>query len=96
VHGALEGLRRSGRADRIDRTVWAIQGTPQLPARLLLIVSGATPREFEMRLEAAAELLARLDDPADLVLCDPPYGLTVAAATTPMATVPQTVSACLI
>jgi hypothetical protein len=75
VRGTLEGLRRSGRADRIDRTVWAIQGTRQQSARLLLIVSGATPREFEMRLQAAAELLAQLDEPADLVLCDPPYGL---------------------
>jgi site-specific DNA-methyltransferase (adenine-specific) len=75
VRGALETLRRTGRAERIGRTAWAIQGPPHHPARLLLIVAGATPRDFELRLQAATELLAGLDEPADLVLCDPPYGL---------------------
>ena len=42
VRGALASLRRAGRADRISRTTWAIQGTPQRPSRLLLIVAGAT------------------------------------------------------
>jgi len=42
---------------------------------MLLIVTGATPRELELRLQAATELLASLDEPADLVLCDPPWGL---------------------
>jgi DNA modification methylase len=67
--------RRSGQAERIGRTAWAIQGPAHQPSRLLLIVAGATPREFELRLQAATELLAGLDEPADLVLCDPPYGL---------------------
>ena len=75
VRGALMGLRRSGRADRVGRTTWVIQGTPRQPTRLLLIVTGGTPLEFELRLQAAAGLLAQLDEPADLVLCDPPYGL---------------------
>jgi DNA modification methylase len=75
VRGALASLRRTGQADRISRTTWAIQGTPHEPARLLLIIAGAEPREFELRLAAAADLLAQLDMPADLVLCDPPYGL---------------------
>jgi DNA modification methylase len=75
VRGHLQTLRRHGRADRIDRTVWAIQGTPERPERLLLIVTGATPLEFEMRLQDAVDLLASLDEPADLVLADPPYGL---------------------
>jgi DNA modification methylase len=75
VRGALETLRRAGRADRVGRAAWAIQGTPRQPTRLLLIVTGATPREFELRLQAATDLLAELDEPADLVLCDPPWGL---------------------
>src|SRR6266700_7236635 len=75
VRGALQGLRRGGRADRIGRTTWAIEGTWRHPTRLLLIVAGATPRDFELRLQAAAELLAQLGEPADLVLCDPPWGL---------------------
>jgi len=75
VRGDLETLRRRGRADRIDRTVWVIQGTPERPSRLLLIVTGATPLEFELRLQAAVDLLASLDEPADLVLADPPWAL---------------------
>lgn len=75
VRGALETLRKSGRAGRIARTTWAIHGTLDRPLRLLLIIAGAEPRDFELRLQAAAGLLATLDDPADLVLCDPPYAL---------------------
>jgi DNA modification methylase len=75
VRGALAVERRAGRADRIGRATWAIQGTLQRPVRLLLIVAGATPCDFELRLQAAAELLAQLDEPADLVLADPPWGL---------------------
>ena len=75
VRGALQGLHRSGRAERIGRSVWAIDGTAERPERLVLIVAGATPAEFELRLQAAVELLAELEEPADLVLCDPPWGL---------------------
>jgi DNA modification methylase len=75
VRGALQGLRRSGRATRIGRSSWAIQGTAECPTRLLLIVAGAEPREFALRLRAAVELLAALEEPIDLVLCDPPWAL---------------------
>jgi DNA modification methylase len=75
VRGALQGLRRSGRAERIGRSVWAIDGTTERPERLVLIVAGATPAEFELRLQAAVELLTELEEPADLVLADPPWGL---------------------
>jgi methylase of polypeptide subunit release factors len=75
VRGGLETMRRTGHADRIGRTVWAIHGTPVRPQRLLLIVAGATPLDFELRLAAAVDLLRDLDEPADLVLCDPPYAL---------------------
>ena len=75
VRGALETLRRSGRANRIGRTVWVIQGTATQPVRLLLVVAGSSPREFELRLQTATDLLAQLDEAVDLVLCDPPWGL---------------------
>jgi DNA modification methylase len=74
VRGALETLRRNGRANRIDRTVWVIQGTATQPVRLLLVVAGSSPREFELRLQTATDLLAQLDEAVDLVLCDPPWG----------------------
>ena len=53
VRGALQQLRVSGRAERIERSVWAIDGTAERPERLVLIVSGATAAEFELRLQAA-------------------------------------------
>jgi DNA modification methylase len=75
VRGALQALRRSGTAARIARSSWAIEGTATNPTRLLLIVAGAEPREFELRLRSAAALLAELEEPVDLVVCDPPWGL---------------------
>ena len=75
VRGVLQNLKASGRAERIGRSAWAIRGTCERPERMLLIVAGGTPREFELRLQTAVELLGSLDEPADLVLTDPPYGL---------------------
>jgi DNA modification methylase len=75
VRGALQGLRRRGRAERIGRSSWALQGTTERPSRLLLIVAGGEPREFELRLRDAVALLAELEEPIDLVLCDPPWAL---------------------
>ena len=76
VRGALASLRRrrAGGPDQLAPR-WASREPRSEPARLLLIIAGAEPREFELRLAAAADLLAQLDMPADLVLCDPPYGL---------------------
>jgi DNA modification methylase len=75
VRGHLANMRRADRADRLGRTWWAIRGTPDAPSRLLLIVAGATPAEFELSLQSALDMLRELDEPADLVLADPPYGL---------------------
>lgn len=75
VRGVLQNLKASGRAERIDRSVWAIRGTTERPERLLLLVAGGTPRELELRLQDAADMLTSLEEPVDLVLCDPPYGL---------------------
>src|SRR5260370_37385449 len=57
MRGRLQTLRRRGRADRIDHTVWAIQGTPERLSRAVLIVPGATPLDVELRLPAAVSLL---------------------------------------
>ena len=74
VRSALANMQRSGRA-RLGRTGWVIQGTPEHPTRFLLVVAGATPEDFELRLRAAVDLLGQLDGPVDLVLADPPWGL---------------------
>jgi hypothetical protein len=75
VRGALQQLRVSGRAERIGRSVWAIDGAAERPERLVLIVAGATFAEFELRLRTAVELLGELEEPVDLILADPPWGL---------------------
>ncbi len=75
VRGALQGLRRTGRGERVAWSTWAIKGTPQAPERLMLVLAGGTAAEIELRLQSAVALLGELDTPADLVLCDPPYSL---------------------
>ena len=75
VRNDLQHLRAKGRGFHIDRTIWAIRGTPARPERLTLIVVGGTPREFELRLAEAVTLLRELDEPADLILADPPWAL---------------------
>jgi site-specific DNA-methyltransferase (adenine-specific) len=75
VRGVLMNLKASGRCERVGRSAWAIRDTREQPQRMLLIVAGGTLREFELRLQTAVELLGSLDEPADLVLTDPPYGL---------------------
>ena len=75
VRGALQALRARGRAHRIARSTWAIDGPAERPTRLVLIVAGATPADLELRLQSAVELLAELEEPVDLVVADPPFGL---------------------
>jgi DNA modification methylase len=75
VRGVLQNLKASGRAERVERGVWALRGTRERPQRLMLIVAEGRPRDFELRLATAVELLGDLDEPADLVVADPPYGL---------------------
>jgi len=75
ARGGLQTLRRTGGAKRIGSEFWLIRGTIQRPERMLLVVAGATPAEFELRLQEACALLRSLEEPADLVLTDPPYGL---------------------
>jgi DNA modification methylase len=75
ARNALQALRQSGMAHRIDRSMWVIDGTPEQPRRAILVHTAGTLAEVELRLQDAVELLAELDDPADLILADPPYGL---------------------
>ena len=75
VRGVLQALRISGNAERVGRSMWALRGSRERPQRLVLIVGGRTLEEFELRLQDAITLLTELEEPADLVLCDPPYAL---------------------
>lgn len=71
---ALQHLRRSGRAERVGAATWVIEGTREKPMRVLLIVGGE-PSEMELALADAADLLRTCEEPADLVIADPPWAL---------------------
>jgi DNA methylase len=75
LRGALQTRRLAGEAERISRSVWVIRGTRQHPRTLVLVAPGPTLANIELHLSNAVDLLHGLDGPADLVLCDPPYGL---------------------
>ncbi len=75
ARSALQALRASGAARRTGKATWLLSGPPARPAVWLLIGPGARLADVEMQVADACSLLAGLDEPADLVLCDPPYGL---------------------
>jgi DNA modification methylase len=75
VRGLLQTLRNTGNAQRVSASVWALRGTRQHPNQLVLIARGGTLQQIELLLKDAVALLCELQEPADLVLCDPPYGL---------------------
>jgi DNA modification methylase len=72
---ALQALRHSGAARRVDRSTWLIDGTSERPRQAILVYAGGTLAEVDLRLQHAVDLLADLDGPADLIVADPPYGL---------------------
>jgi len=74
VRNALQSLRRSGRAERLGDATWLIDGTRESPRRAVLLVAGE-PDHLELALSDAAELLEGMDEPADLVIADPPWAL---------------------
>ena len=75
VRGALQHARAKGTGRRVDRATWVIDGPRDQPRRMILIHAAATIAEFELRLQGAIALLEDLDEPADLVVTDPPYAL---------------------
>jgi len=77
VRSALQTLRRQGRARRLDdgTAAWVIEGTPDRPCRALFVWLPSDPSQVELVLGRAAQVLRQADEPIDLVLADPPYGL---------------------
>lgn len=75
ARGALQQMRASGAARRLDRSVWMIDRPIPATRRMLLVSLHGSVAEIELRVSTAIDLLNSLDEPADLVLCDPPYGL---------------------
>ncbi len=75
VRGWLANAKAKGLAERVDRATWLIQGTAKNPSRLVLLNAGGELAGVEMRVQDAVDLLHSVEEPVDLVLCDPPYAL---------------------
>lgn len=82
ARGALQSLRRSGRAERVGDGTWLIRGTVAAPRNLILIVAG-DPSRMELVLASAERLLHECDETPALILADPPWGLGIAATGRP-------------
>ena len=75
VRGWLSNAKAKGLAERVDRATWLIQGTVETPSRMLLLNAGGEIAGVELRVQDAVALMNSVDEPVDLVLCDPPYAL---------------------
>lgn len=77
VRTALQGLRRQGRASRVDdgQPAWLIEGTTDRPRRALFVWLPTDPGRVELVLGKAAQVLDQADEPIDLIVADPPYAL---------------------
>lgn len=77
VRNTLQTLKRQGRARRAGPSVWILDGRPAAPRAAVLVSLTGAHGQVELRLADAALALSTLDEPADLILTDPPYGLGV-------------------
>lgn len=75
VRTALQHLKRKGCARRVGAGMWAIHGTVRRPLRCLLVFLPDEPGHVELVLGEVTEVLAAADEPIDLIVADPPWGL---------------------
>lgn len=77
VRSALYAARDRGRAARVGEgeAGWLIEGTVEKPRRALFVWLPGDPHQIELVLGRAADVLARCDEPIDLVVADPPWAL---------------------
>jgi len=76
ARGALQTLRRAGRADRLEDGTWIVDGSVGRPKALLLVMGGDVSR-MELVLASAERLLRETDESPALILADPPWGLGI-------------------
>jgi hypothetical protein len=74
ARGALQNLRRCGRARRVGAGTWVLNAPAARATVFLLINADAELRAVELRVGDACDLLGSLAG-LDLVLTDPPYAL---------------------
>jgi DNA modification methylase len=74
VRSAIYAAQRAGRAPR-DGAAWLIEGSYEHPVRALFVWLPDDPSQLELVLGDAWDVLARCDEPIDLILADPPWAL---------------------
>jgi DNA modification methylase len=73
VRTALDSRRRCcGDARSLGDAYWVIGGSLPRPANAVLIIFGALS-DITLALGAAAEVASRIEEPVDLIFCDPPW-----------------------
>jgi DNA modification methylase len=79
VRAALDWRRRRrGDARSLGDAYWVIDGSLRRPANAVLIILG-TLSNITLALGAAAEVARRIEEPVDLIFCDPPWQRGVGA-----------------
>ncbi len=74
VRTAIYAAQKAGRAPR-EGASWLIEGSRERPTRALFVWLPDDPSQLELVLGEAWDVLARCDEPIDLILADPPYAL---------------------
>ena len=72
MHGAIQKMKQKDLAENRGRGLWYIKGTPKVPTWATFVIMG-DPSEITLALGAAAEMAKRIDEPVDLIFCDPPW-----------------------
>jgi DNA modification methylase len=77
VRSALLRMETKERVRRVGDGTWVItKGTKDNPQRaMLVLLSGYDGDDVELALGSAAQVLANIDEPIDIVLADPPWAL---------------------
>src|SRR5215831_4360177 len=79
VRSALDARRRRrGDARSLGDAYWIIDGSLRRPANAVFIFLGKLS-DITLALGAAAEVAKRIEEPVDLLFCDPPWQLSVGA-----------------
>jgi DNA modification methylase len=79
VRAALDSRRRRrGDARSLGDAYWIIDGSLRKPANAVLIILGSLS-DITLALGAAAEVARRIEEPVDLIFCDPPWQRGVGA-----------------
>ena len=72
VRAALDSRRRRGDAHSLGDAYWVIDGPAARPGNAVFVIFGELSG-ITLALGAAAEVAERLEEPVDLVFCDPPW-----------------------